>query len=356
MLDGTWCWGQIGVRLCARAVVFTGDGRRDGVVPPLGIPARDGCSGVGPFGGAPVRPRLNGVFVGHVVGRSMRARGRSRLRSWCRRRCYSVAGVRQPGTRSAPLAILGEHVPTVELVGPSGEHVLEPPERTSSLDGDVEAVGLLGVVDGADEQLHVPVAGVRSLTVNPQPALRVSDSSSSSSPISWAYSIAARGHTSPVRRSTRPPPYIGSPSRMLANSSRSTGNGLSIGIAAVPSAARVGRRARRRRTDRARAARRRSQPPTRVHPRRVGRAPPADHHRSAAEHHRASARGAATAQPLRRHPGRRHPADRYATPGQSSLTVCSPPGNHRVLKSVSKVAPGVRTFALRPGASVFDPE
>ena len=56
------------------------------------------------------------------------------------------------------LALLGESVPPLKLAGPAGKLVLEAAKRAAASDRDSQALGPARILDGRDEQLHVPVA------------------------------------------------------------------------------------------------------------------------------------------------------------------------------------------------------
>src|SRR5271165_990895 len=112
----------------------------------------------------------------------MLGRGRSRhtvaaiRRAWLGRRAPVadvVAGVSEPGPCPATLALRGERMPPLELSGPACQDVLEPPERSSPGDGDLQPVSAAGITHRPDEQLHVPVAVPRTLAVRPQPLIRI---------------------------------------------------------------------------------------------------------------------------------------------------------------------------------------
>ena len=49
-------------------------------------------------------------------------------------------------------------MPSLKLAGPAGKLVLEAAKRAAAFDRDSQALGPARVLDGRDEQLHVPVA------------------------------------------------------------------------------------------------------------------------------------------------------------------------------------------------------
>ena len=91
----------------------------------------------------------------------------SALWPWSHSWLHAVASPSEPGAGPAPLALLGERVPALDLARPAPEHVLEPAERAAPVDRDCQAISALGIGDGPDEQLHVAVGLVRTLTPDP---------------------------------------------------------------------------------------------------------------------------------------------------------------------------------------------
>jgi hypothetical protein len=73
-------------------------------------------------------------------------------------RQHAVAGRREPRSRAAAPALLGERVPSLKLAGPAAKLVLEAAKRAAACDRDGQPLGPAGILDGGDEQLHVPGA------------------------------------------------------------------------------------------------------------------------------------------------------------------------------------------------------
>ena len=88
-------------------------------------------------------------------------------------RQHTVAGRREPRSRAAALALFGECVPSLKLARPAGKLVLEAAKRAAAFDRDGQALGPAGILDGRDEQLHVPVALASALAVDRQPPLGI---------------------------------------------------------------------------------------------------------------------------------------------------------------------------------------
>lgn len=61
----------------------------------------------------------------------------------------------EPGSGAAPLAVVGERVPGIELAGSAPEDVPEAAEGAPARDGDRKALGEVVVVERVDEVLHV---------------------------------------------------------------------------------------------------------------------------------------------------------------------------------------------------------
>lgn len=82
-----------------------------------------------------------------------------------------VALIGQPGAGASELAFLAEGVPGVEQVGPFGEGVLEPAERSGPVERGLHNVRSVLVRDAPDDEcLHVAIAGSRALPTDLQPA------------------------------------------------------------------------------------------------------------------------------------------------------------------------------------------
>src|SRR5947209_2369544 len=84
-----------------------------------------------------------------------------------------VSGVGEPGSGSASLAFFGEGKPSVQLIRSASEDVFESAKRPSAVNGDLQSVGLVGIGEGVDEELHVVVAVVRAFAVDQQPPIGV---------------------------------------------------------------------------------------------------------------------------------------------------------------------------------------
>ena len=64
-------------------------------------------------------------------------------------------------------------MPSLKLAGPAGKLVLEAAKRAAAFDRDSQALGAAGILNGRDEQLHVPVALGSAFAVDRQPPLGI---------------------------------------------------------------------------------------------------------------------------------------------------------------------------------------
>jgi hypothetical protein len=136
-----------------------------------------------------------------------------------------------PGHTDAPRKL----IPPIQFSGPARQHVLEPPERSSPGNGDLQPVGTPRITHRPDELLHVPVAVPGPLAVHPQPLVGVVRFVLILLPDLPRVVDGRRRPDLAGRQVDAPAAYIGSPSRMPTSSSRSTGSGRRSGIAPFPS-------------------------------------------------------------------------------------------------------------------------